>query len=48
MPIKPTSHIDRLQQVCLEVRQRNCEIDGRPVLFYAKRIGVQLVSDLWR
>jgi hypothetical protein len=28
-----------LQQVCLEVRQRNCGINGRPVMFYAKRIG---------
>jgi len=23
------------QQVCLEVRRRNCGIDGRPILFYA-------------
>ena len=23
-----------LQQVCLEVRKRNCGIDGKPVLFY--------------
>ena len=26
-----------LQAVCLEVRRRNCGVDGRPVLFYAKR-----------
>lgn len=26
-----------LQEICLEVRKRNCGIDGRPVLFYAKR-----------
>jgi len=25
------------QQVCLEVRRRNCGIDGRPILFYAAR-----------
>lgn len=25
-----------LQQICIEVRRRNCGIDGRPVLFYAK------------
>jgi hypothetical protein len=25
------------QQVCLEVRHRNCGIDGRPILFYAPR-----------
>ena len=28
-----------LQQVCMEVRRRNCGIDGRQVLFYAKRQG---------
>jgi hypothetical protein len=27
-----------LQAVCLEVRQKNCGIDGRPVLFYARRM----------
>jgi hypothetical protein len=26
-----------LQAVCLEVRRRNCGVDGRPVLFYARR-----------
>jgi hypothetical protein len=25
------------QQLCLEVRKRNCGIDGRPVMFYARR-----------
>ena len=25
------------QQTCLEVRRRNCGIDGRPILFYAQR-----------
>jgi len=25
------------QAVCLEVRRRNCGIDGRPILFYAPR-----------
>ncbi len=25
------------QQVCLDVRQRNCGIDGKPILFYARR-----------
>ncbi len=28
-----------LQNLCPEVRRRNCGIDGKPVLFYAKRIG---------
>ena len=27
-----------LQQVCMEVRRRNCGIDGTPVLFYARRM----------
>ncbi len=26
-----------LQELCLEVRRRNCGIDGKPILFYAKR-----------
>lgn len=26
-----------LQAACLEVRRRNCGVDGKPVLFYAKR-----------
>jgi hypothetical protein len=30
---------EELQQVCLEVRRRNCGIDGKPVLFYARRTG---------
>lgn len=28
---------EELQKVCLEVRRRNCGVDGRPVLFYAKQ-----------
>ncbi len=27
-----------LQQVCLDVRRRNCGIDGKPILFYSKPI----------
>ena len=26
---------EELQRVCLEVRRRNCGIDGRPILFYS-------------
>ncbi len=26
------------QQVCLEVRRRNCGMDGKPVLFYSSRL----------
>jgi len=31
--------VEEAQKVCLEVRRRNCGINGRPVLFYAKRGG---------
>ena len=27
-------YTEELQQVCLEVRKRNCGIDGKPVMFY--------------
>ena len=30
-------YTEELQQVCLDVRRRNCGADGRPVLFYGKR-----------
>jgi hypothetical protein len=30
---------EELQQVCLEVRRRNFGIDGKPVLFYSRRVG---------
>jgi hypothetical protein len=26
-----------LQTVCMDVRRRNCGIDGKPILFYARR-----------
>lgn len=29
-------YIEQLQEVCLEVRRRNCGVNGRPVLFYAR------------
>ena len=29
-------YTEEQQQVCLEVRRRNCGVNGRPVLFYAK------------
>jgi hypothetical protein len=28
---------EELQKCCLEVRHRNCGIDGKPVLFYSRR-----------
>ena len=33
---------EELQQVCLEVRRRNCGIDGKPILFYARRPGTMV------
>ena len=30
-------YTEELQAVCLDVRRRNCGVDGRPVLFYARR-----------
>jgi predicted DNA-binding transcriptional regulator AlpA len=35
---------EELQAVCLEVRRRNCGIDGKPILFYARRIGTALTK----
>jgi hypothetical protein len=32
------------QQVCLEVRRRNCGINGKPILFYAARTGSAAAS----
>jgi hypothetical protein len=29
-------YTEELQQVCLDVRRRNCGVNGQPVLFYAK------------
>ena len=29
--------VEEMQKVCLEVRRRNCGIDGKPILFYARR-----------
>jgi hypothetical protein len=28
---------EEMQAVCLEVRRRNCGVDGKPVMFYARR-----------
>ena len=30
-------YVEDLQKVCLEVRHRNCGVNGRPVLFYSVR-----------
>jgi hypothetical protein len=31
-------YVEEQQEVCLQVRRRNCGINGRPVLFYAGRL----------
>src|SRR5580704_8303355 len=31
-----------MQETCLDVRRRNCGINGRPVLFYARRLGTPI------
>src|ERR1700730_1307482 len=30
-------YVEEMQKVCLEVRRRNCGINGKPILFYARR-----------
>jgi hypothetical protein len=32
-------YVQELQEVCLEVRRRNCGINGKPILFYSHRLG---------
>ena len=32
-------YTEELQRVCLEVRRRNCGVDGKAILFYARRGG---------
>ena len=33
---------EELQTICLEVRRRNCGIDGKPILFYSRRLDLPL------
>ena len=37
-------YTEELQQVCLDVRRRNCGVDGHPVLFYSRRTAPAPVS----
>ena len=30
-------YVEEMQTLCLEVRRRNCGVDGRPILFYPRR-----------
>jgi hypothetical protein len=39
MSTKRPHYVEEQQVVCLEVRRRNCGVDGKPVLFYARRVG---------
>jgi hypothetical protein len=33
---------EEAQQTCLQVRQRNCGIDGKPILFYCRRSPISM------
>jgi len=33
-----------LQEVCLSVRQRNCGVDGKPIMFYSRRLQTTLTT----
>jgi DNA-binding transcriptional MerR regulator len=35
-------YTEELQKACLEVRRRNCGVNGKPVLFYARRQSLTL------
>ena len=37
-------YTEEQQRQCLEVRRRNCGINGRPVLFYARRVGDRVAA----
>jgi hypothetical protein len=38
-------YAEEAQKVCLEVRRRNCGIDGKPILFYCRRGGAPTLSN---
>lgn len=33
-------YVEEMQAMCLEVRRRNCGIDGHPILFYCRRSAI--------
>ena len=37
-------YTEEMQLVCLDVRRRNCGINGKPVMFYARRIGTPVAT----
>lgn len=36
--------VEEMQKVCLEVRRRNCGINGKPILFYCRRVPITVSS----
>jgi hypothetical protein len=36
VPTRRPMYVEELQKSCLEVRRRNCGINGKPVLFYSR------------
>ncbi len=37
-------YTEEMQEVCLEVRRRNCGINGKPVMFYSRRVGTPVTK----
>ena len=37
-------YTDEMQQECMEVRRRNCGVNGKPVLFYSKVLKARPIS----
>lgn len=37
-------YTEEMQEVCLEVRRRNCGVNGRPVMFYARQAGTPVTK----
>lgn len=34
-------YTEEMQRICLDVRRRNCGIDGKPIMFYGRRLFTQ-------
>jgi len=37
-------YTEEMQEVCLDVRRRNCGINGKPVMFYSRRVGTPVTK----
>ena len=44
VPTRRPFYDEGLQNVCLEVRRRNCGIDGKPILFYSRRLDLPVAK----